>query len=108
MARGVYSDILFQYAGVAPGPGYTVATLEGFVMVVRDIDCYSTVIGNTLIFEGLLVGETWNRFDVATESPAKYIYSWRGRQVFVYGDGFKVVSTEGDWDVRISGYLLTV
>lgn len=99
-----YSTLLLREQGLVGDLDYTVP--DGYVCILRDADVYNG--GGLVITSCYLIdrvsGGTITRWVSATETQA-FDGTWRGRQVFDAGDvlGF---TTDGAWDVRLSGYLL--
>lgn len=105
----VYSTLFLSGNTTGGAPVYTVPA--GFVAILRDVDVYN----NSLVFAELFLedsefGNTIWRVDNNAFIPGSSIGSsqWRGRQVFTEGNGFLFNASSGTWDVRASGYLLTL
>lgn len=106
MASNVFSTRFLEAVGASSDLTYPVPA--GFVMVLRCIDVYANVTGDSSIyFHGALGQTIWTvHWPPLSASHAQ----WTGRQVFVAGELFvahlSVAPLDGV-DLTASGYLLT-
>jgi hypothetical protein len=101
----VYSVRLAAEQGLDGLLEYTVDA--GHVVVVRDIDVYQgeQLVASHFFFVGS-VGQTIDFWEHGPSTGAD-THQWRGRQVFLPGDTFKL-QTDAAFDVTVSGYYLTI
>ena len=82
----------------------------GFVAVLRDVVVYNnSAIAAELFLEDFATGAAiwrWDNSIIDTNLPAGS-QQWQGRQVFGPEEGFRFRASEGTWDFRACGYLLT-
>lgn len=107
MASDLRTSLL--YVGqLAEGDTHDVLVSDGFRMVVTNIDCASGSSSFTplLGFEDLVTGGTWA--SLVTNGVLLTSAQWSGRQAFDVGSGFRVNAHISDWDVRVTGWLLTL
>lgn len=105
----IYSTVFLNGNTGSGAPVYTVPA--GFVAVLRDVDVYNnSFVLAELFLEDSETGVTIKRWDNSALIPDANLGSdeWRGRQVFTEGNGFLFNASSGVWDVRASGYLLTM
>lgn len=105
MPRPVYSTrFISDLFPAGETDAYTVP--EGFIAVLRDVDCYvnpgggNPQIGTTATGGGLSI--------VATPEVggSNQICRWRGRQVFLAGEVLSVYNLTASFYLIASGYLL--
>lgn len=109
MARAVYSQRFFAFAGATPvGPVGPIVP-AGFVFVVRDIDAVVRSSGTAqLEILGQVVGQLIALWSYPQSPVPDNNFEWRGRQVFGVGERVGISVLSGSWDVAISGYQLTL
>jgi hypothetical protein len=103
----VYSRRLFSQQGVSlPTTAFTASPSQ--VLVVRSIDCYvgAPAVSTQLIFKDLDESTAWLSF--TAELGQSRSFTWVGRQVYEPGQSLELQPLDHPWDVRISGYELSV
>ena|SRR5579859_6022012 len=105
MARPVYSQSLVQLHAFTGT--YPFVVPAGKVLVIRDIDAFnaSAPFTNAHFDAVNSVGGSFAHVTVDAPNVDGQLYSWRGRQVFNYGEVVGFV-TDADFDITVSGYLL--
>jgi hypothetical protein len=102
----VYSTNFLDLHAAALGIGYEVPA--GFKAIVRDIDVFFTALA---VINLNIIGPSGGTFAYFSYIPSGSAFQdWRGRQVFSPGDVIGVTGTidAGSFDLRMSGYLLTL
>jgi hypothetical protein len=95
------------------GTSAPIVAPAGSVMVVRDIDAYCGLTGIETVCEMHFVDGLSNAsmalftFDITSKDKGDF--QWRGRQVFDgnSGEGFYFDVSAAQFDVVVSGYILT-
>jgi len=102
----LYSVLFAQIASLVGASLDLYTVPAGNVAVVRDISARNT---NTTS-DTLFVLDTLLPVTFATFAPASttLVGQWQGREVFPAGHTLALASTGGIWQVRVSGYLLTM
>lgn len=99
-----YSAVLFEVSGFTSTTPVPVDVPAGKVMVVRDIEIYTTATpGDAVFFMSIATGGTW--FNGSSGIGIINWLQWQGRQVF-RDAGFSVKVNGSAWDLRVCGYLL--
>ena len=100
--------VLLYVGQLAEGSTHDVGVSTGFRMVVTNVDCSAGASAFTPLvgFEDLVTGGTWLYQITNGVLPASV--TWSGRQAFDVGSGFRVNAHISDWDIRVTGWLLTL
>lgn len=101
----VYSTLLVAEQGLSAPLSLTVP--PGYIWILRDLDLYNG--GGLGSAELFLVGSSGQAIYWARQTPGSdaSVFQWRGRQVIEGGQSVTVNVTSGDWDVSLSGYVLS-
>ncbi len=104
----LYTDRLYVVQGLLEGDTADIPCPDGVRMVVTDIDCATGEAAFTpeLGFEDLVTNGSW--FIAQTSGILTTSVQWQGRQAFNVGGGFRVNAHRGNWDIRVTGWLLTL
>lgn len=106
----VYSQLLWQAAGLSPGTYSSDVVPDGFVWVVRDLVVIIDAT-DSLLLQGFFIVDTagvprwtWPRPYVR----ANVDYHWSGHQVLETGDQLTMTSADDSTSWAMSGYQLTL
>lgn len=112
MASRVFTELLGEFHHPAAGATVSLGPVPtGFVWVVRDITMYNDDLAPSKAIKGLV----W--YDPALvvlyavptrECWTQQLYHWEGRQVMNPGDTLTCFVGDLLWDLRITGYQLTL
>ena len=104
----LYTDVLLSHSPLVEGNTLDVPCPDGFRMVVTDIDCFTGELAFTteLGFEDLVTDGTW--FAAVTDGILSASVHLTTRQAFNEGGGFRCNAHRGDWDIRVTGWLLAL
>lgn len=105
MAETLRTDVLVR-AQLSEGDTLDYLVGDGVRVVVTNIDCASGTSSFTpqLGFEDLDTGGTWViLFTAGVLLDSK---QWAGRQAFNPGSGFRMNAHVGNWDMRVTGWIL--
>jgi hypothetical protein len=104
----LYTNVIYVISPLAEGDTDDIPCPDGVRLVVTDIDCVAGESAFTpeLGFEDLVTGGSW--FIAQTSGILTTSVQWVGRQAFNVGGGFRVNAHRGDWDIRVTGWFLTL
>lgn len=100
----VYSQLLISNAGFTGTATFGVP--DGYTCVVRDIDVVVGISTGLLVYAYAGDGAKFAANQFGVVSTDFTLWSWRGRQIVPGGDIVSITTT-GECDIRMSGYLLT-
>lgn len=101
MTIPVYSTRFIAVQGLVGAEVFTVPV--GYVAVVRDINLYNG--GGITVTTAIWHGSAGQALALWSSSASASDAFFTGRQVFYAGETFDI-TTNGAWDVTVSGYLL--
>lgn len=100
--------MLVVHSPLVQGTTLDVDCPAGKRMVVSNVDCATGAGAFTplLGLEDLVTGGTW--LVLTTNGVLLTSAQWSGRQAFNPGGGFRLNAHIGDWDIRVTGWLLAL
>lgn len=105
MARALYSTrfaaLVNQTSDVA------LEVPAGYVWIIRDLDVVEVTFAgdHVFAFRGSAGQDIW--LVQSGTTVASSVFQWRGRQVLEPGDELVLHVESGEWDVTVSGYVLS-